>query len=80
LCANQREMWQESPPFEMIRRGCQLVTKPAYTWLNPVTKFLLRRLLPAHYARIRGEPANGMAVDAHVDSRTDAPDQRGAVS
>jgi hypothetical protein len=57
-----------------------VVTKPAYTWLNPVTKFLLRHLLPAHYARIRGEPANGMAVDADVDSRTDAPDQRGAVS
>ncbi|HVM59662.1 MAG TPA: hypothetical protein VMV72_02255 [Verrucomicrobiae bacterium] len=64
----------------LMRRGCQLVTRPAYTWLNPASKLLLRHLFPAHYSRIHGEPADSVAVDAEADSRNDAPDKRGDVS
>ncbi len=85
MCGNQREMWQESPPFEMVRRGCQLVTKPTFMWLNPVSKLLLRCFLPDDYARIRGESVASMAAesgtagDSVPDSRDDS-NGRGAGS
>ncbi|HTS19488.1 MAG TPA: hypothetical protein VMP11_18070 [Verrucomicrobiae bacterium] len=64
----------------LIRRGCQVVTKPAYTWLNPATKLVLRGFLPTHYARIRGEPSALIGVDAEGDSGDDANDTQGGMS
>jgi hypothetical protein len=39
----------------LIRRGCQVVTKPAYMWLNPASKLILRSFFSSHYARMCGD-------------------------
>ena len=46
-----------------MRRGCQVVTKPAFMWLNPASKLLLRSLFWGQYARLRGDQ-NGSEPDS----------------
>jgi hypothetical protein len=41
----------------LVRRGCQIVTKPAFMWLNPASKLVLRWFFSGQYARMRGDQA-----------------------
>jgi hypothetical protein len=46
----------------LMRRGCQVVTKPAFLWLNPASKLLLRWLFTDQYARLRGEQVESKSL------------------
>jgi hypothetical protein len=55
-----------------MRRGCQLVTKPAFMWLNPASKLLLRWFFSGQYARLRGDQDESEVVPAGSDEPSSA--------
>jgi hypothetical protein len=54
----------------LIRRGCHVVSKPAFMRLNPTSKLVLRCLMSDQYARMRGDQIGSetLAVRAHETS------------
>jgi hypothetical protein len=53
----------------LIRRGCRVVSKPAFMRLNPTSKMVLRCLMSNQYSRMRGdqlgpEPLTTRAVES----------------
>jgi hypothetical protein len=48
----------------LIRRGCRVVTKPAFMRLNPTSNLVLRCLMSDQYARLRGDQVGSETLTA----------------
>jgi hypothetical protein len=48
----------------LIRRGCRVVTKPAFMRLNPTSSLVLRCLMSDQYARLRGDQVGSETLTA----------------
>jgi hypothetical protein len=56
----------------LMRRGCQMMTKPAYMWLNPASKLLLRWFLSGQYARLRGDRVGSESMASQTTESSSA--------